>query len=166
MKKAIIMIVFTLLIAGQNYLNSQSVAFKESLDSINAILKANPYHDGFNDVYFYNSIDITPEKELYVEMSFGGPFKWVYKVKISDLDISLNKDICRESPNSICWVCKQSDSGLPVSCVQAEMIMEDGGSEKENASNICLSFSGRNLICNELNNKLRYLFGRVLNNSM
>lgn len=165
MKKAILLIVFTIVIAGQNYLNSQNVTFKESLDSINAILKANPYIDRFNEIAFYYSVNITPENELVVEMSFDGPFKWVYKTNISDLDISPKKDICRESPNSICWICKKADSIKVNSCVIAEMIYTDGGSQKENSSSICVSFSGQGMICNDLNEKFQYLLSRVMNNS-
>jgi len=157
------MIFLMIFIAGYNLLNSQSIKCRESLDSINTVLKANPYHDGFNDISFFYSVTITPEYELIVEMSFDGPFKWVYKVKISDLDLANDRDLCRESPNSICWTCKQSDTGQPVSCVQAEMIMSDGGSEKENSSNICVSFSGRNVICSDLNKKFMYLFNCVNN---
>jgi hypothetical protein len=165
MKKAILMFLFTAIGAGQHYVNAQDVTIKEDLDSINAVLRAHPYHDGFNDISFYYSVDITQDKELVVEMNFNGPFTWIYKARISDLDISSKKDACRESSNSLCWICKQTDSGQPGSCVQAEMKFTDGGSEKENSSNICVSFSGQNLICNELNNKFQLLFSMVLNNS-
>jgi hypothetical protein len=165
MRKVILLIVFTALITGQTHLNSQSVAIKESIDSINSILKANPYVDRFNEISFYYSFDVTSEEELVVEMNFDGPFKWLYKTKISDLDLTPKKDACRESPNSLCWICKKADSTNVNSCVIAEMVYTDGGSQKENSSSICVSFSGQGLICNDLNRKFQLLFTRVMNES-
>jgi len=129
-----------------------------SIDSINSMLKANPYYDGFNEISFFYSVNITIEKDFVVEMNFDGPFKWVYKVKISDLDLSAKNDPCKESPSSICWNCIKTSSGEPGSMVVAEMILADGGSQKENASNICVSFSGRAGICNDLKKRLERLF--------
>jgi hypothetical protein len=164
MKKSIIMIVFTSFLAGHNYLNSQIFTFKESLDSINSTLKAYPYIDRFNELTFYYSVNITPENELVVEMNFDGPFKWIYKAKISDLDLSPKKDACRESMNSLCLVCKMADSTRVNSCVIAEMVYTDGGTQKENSSSICVSFSGQG-ICNDLNKKFQRLLTYVINNT-
>jgi len=158
MKKTLLTVILIVIYSWQNNAASQNTAVTQSLDSINAILKANPFHDGFNDISFYYSINITPDKELVVEMSFDGPFKWVYKAKISDLDLIPKKDACKDSPGSICWLCKETEPGKQNSCIQAEMILIDGGSEKENATNICVSFSGRNMICNDLNNRFQSLF--------
>ena len=165
MTKAIYIIVFTVLIAGHNNAYSQSVTIKESIDSINAMLKVNPYVGRFNEISFYYSIDITSEKELVVEMNFDGPFKWLYKTKISDLDLTPKKDACRESPSSLCWICKKADSTKVNSCVIAEMVYTDGGSQKENSSSICVSFSGQGIICNDLNSKFHLLFTSVMNES-
>jgi len=162
MKKMLFTIILTAYISVLNQALSQNTEIDQSIDSINAILKANPYHDGFNDISFYYSIGITQEKELVVEMSFDGPFKWIYTAKISDLEISPKTDICRESPGSFCWICKKSDSGEQQSCVRAEMIVSDGGSEKEYSSNICVSFSSRANICNDLNKRFQQLFFRVM----
>lgn len=156
------MIVLTALIAGRTYINSQNVTLKETIDSINVILKSNPYIDRFNEISFYYSVNISSENELIVEMTFDGPFKWLYKAKISDLDISLKKDVCRESPSTLCWTCKHEVSEEARSCVQAEMIFTDGSSSKENSSSICVSFSGQ-FICNELNRKFQLLFSKVMN---
>lgn len=158
MKKPLLAVILIFIYSWQNNASSQNPAVIHSIDSINSILKANPYHDGFNDISFYYSINITPDNELVVEMSFDGPFKWVYKAKISDLDLAPKKDVCKDSPGSICWLCKQTEQGEPNSCIQAEMIFTDGASEKENATNICVSFSGRNMICNDLNNRFQRLF--------
>jgi hypothetical protein len=160
-KKTYLMVVLVALCSWQNNALSQSNAIIQSLDSINAILKTNPFHDGFNDISFFYSVNITPDKELVVEMSFDGPFKWIYKAKISDLDLSQRKDICKDSPGSICWVCKQTEPGKPNSCIQAEMIFTDGGSEKQNSSNICVSFSSRPMICNDLNMRFQRLFSHL-----
>jgi hypothetical protein len=161
MKIAIYMIVLTALIASQNQINSQSVAIRESIDSINFILKANPYIDRFNEISFYYSVDITVEKELKVEMTFDGPFKWVYRAKISDMDITPKTDVCRESPGSLCWTCKKTSSDQSDNCVQAEMIYTDGSTQKENSTIICVSFSGQNMICSELNKRFQRLFSIV-----
>jgi len=158
MKKTILAVILIVMNMGQNNAASQNPAVIQAIDSINAILKANPFHDGFNDISFFYSIDITDDKELVVEMSFDGPFKWVYKAKITDLDLSPKKDACKDSPGSICWLCKETVPGKQNSCIQAEMIFTDGGSEKENATNICVSFSGRNMICNDLNLRFQRLF--------
>ena len=136
---------------------AQDAEVNKSVDSINAILKSNPFHDGFNDISFYYTIDVTQDRELIVEMNFDGPFKWVYIAKLQELDLYV-KDACNESPSSLCWTCKQTDPGKPNSCIRAEMIFTGGGSEKENATNICVSFSGRNMICNDLNTKFQRLF--------
>lgn len=146
-----------------NNILSQSITIKESIDSINTILKANPYHDGFNDISFYYSVNITQEKEFVVEMSFDGPFKWVYSVKISDLDISTKTDRCRESPGSFCWICRKSATGDQNSCVRAEMILNEGVPETENSSNICVSFSSRANICSDLDRRFQHLFYNVMN---
>ena len=155
-------VILTTCISVFNQTFSQNIEIDQSIDSINAILKANPYHDGFNDISFFYSIDITQEKELIVEMSFDGPFKWIYTAKISDLDISPKTDICRESPGSFCWICKKSDNGEQQSCVKAEMILNEGASEKEYSSNICVSFSSRANICNDLNKRFQRIFFRVM----
>lgn len=162
MKKIFYTIILTACISASNQVLSQNIAVKQSIDSINAILSANPYHDGFNDISFYYSVNITQEKELVVEMSFDGPFKWIYTAKISDLDISPKPDICRESPGSFCWICRKADTGEQTSCVKAEMILNEGGSEKENASNICVSFSSRANICSDLNRRFQQLFLMVM----
>jgi len=162
MKKAIIIFVISVLVASHNYINSQDVTLKETIDSINVMLKSNPYIDSFNEISFFYSVDITPENVLVVEMTFDGPFKWVYKAKISDLDTSPKKDPCRESPGTLCWTCKHEASEKAGSCVQAEMILTDGGSTKENSSSICVSFSSRG-ICNELNRKFQFLFSKIMN---
>jgi len=158
MKKILLTVILIVIYSWQNNAASQNPAVIQSIDSINAILKANPFHDGFNDIYFYYSINITPNNELVVEMSFDGPFKWVYKAKISDLDLGPKKDACKDSPGSICWICKETEPGKQNSCIQAEMILSDGGSEKEDTTNICVSFSGRNMICNDLNIRFQRLF--------
>jgi hypothetical protein len=158
MKKPILAVILIVMNMWQNNAASQNPEVIQSIDSINAILKANPFHDGFNDINFYYSIDITRNNELVVEMSFDGPFIWVYKAKITDLDLSPKNDACKDSPGSICWLCKETEPGKQNSCIQAEMIFTDGGTEKENATNICVSFSGRNMICNDLNNRFQRLF--------
>jgi hypothetical protein len=135
---------------------------KASIDSINAILKANPFYDGFNEIAFPNVVSISQDRELVVEMDFNGPFKWVYKANISELDLTLRNDPCRESPSSVCWTCKKT-GGAPGNCISAEMILSDGGSQKENASNICVSFSARKGICNDLYLRLSRLLDKALN---
>lgn len=137
---------------------SQNNQTDQRIDSINTILKENPYHDGFNDISFYYSISITPERELIVEMNFDGPFRWVYKANIDDLDLTPKNDACRESPSSLCWQCKQTEPGKQNSCIEAVMILTDGEPDKQNASNICVSFSGRGAICNDLNQRFQRLF--------
>jgi hypothetical protein len=165
MKKVISLIVLAVLVAGNNCIFSQGVAIKESVDSINTILKANPFIDRFNEISFYYSVNISDEKELKVEMTFDGPFKWVYKVNLLELDIAPKKDVCRESPGTLCWTCKKTPSGGINSCIQAEMIFTDGGSQKENSSNICVSFSGQGMICNDLNKRFQLLLTKVINES-
>lgn len=162
MKKMFYIIIVTTYISAFNQAFSQNIEIDQSIDSINTILRANPYHDGFNDISFFYSIDITQEKELVVEMSFDGPFKWIYTAKISDLDIFPKTDICREAPGSFCWICKKSDSGEQQSCVRAEMILNEGAAEKEYTSNICVSFSSRANICADLNKRFQQLFLRVM----
>lgn len=160
MKKTILFL-FTLLISGISInINAQESSIKASIDSVNAILKANPFYDGFNEVSFPNAVSISQDRELVVDMDFNGPFRWVYKAKISELDLTLRNDPCRESPSSVCWTCKKT-GGTPGNCITAEMIMSDGGSQKENASNICVSFSARKGICNDIYLRISRLLNRV-----
>lgn len=160
MKRSISIFISVLLTGCLASLSAQNNTLKSGIDSVNAILKANPYYDGFNEIAFFYSVDITAEKELVVEMNFDGPFRWVYKADIEKLDLSPKKDPCRESPSSICFTCKTS--GNPVSCVNAQMILSDGGKQTENSSNICISFSARGNVCGELNKMVYRLLEKSL----
>ena len=158
MKKTLLLILLITVNSWFNHAASQANKPDLVIDSINAILKENPYHDGFNDISFFYAINITLDNELVVEMNFNGPFRWVYKANIKDLDLTTREDICIESPSSLCWVCKDIVPGKQNSCIEALMILNEGEPDKQNASNICVSFSGRGMICHDLDQKFRRLF--------
>ena len=165
MKKTILLTLIVLN-ACINHAYSQNSIMDQSIDSINTLLKANPYHDGFNDVTFNNSVRITEANELVIEMSFDGPFKWIYSVNIRELDLTPRNDACKESPSSLCWVCAQKEDGQQTSCIRAEMVFSDGSTETQQSSNICVSFSPRAMICNDLYLRVQRLFSSILNQDM
>lgn len=165
MKRSILLLSIVLLAGLLTQAVSQDSNIRAGIDSVNTVLKANPYYDGFNEIAFNYTVSITNERELVVEMNFDGPFKWIYKAKIDDLELNLRNEPCRESPSSVCWVCKKNETGVPGNCIQAEMLMTDGGSQKENASNICISFSARAGICNNIYTSLNRLMTNVMNSN-
>ena len=85
MNRILILIFLAGFMPGIETLKSQELTVKDEINSINTILKENPYRDTFLEITFYYSIDVTPEKELMVKMDFDGPFKTVLKARVADL---------------------------------------------------------------------------------
>jgi hypothetical protein len=141
---------------------SQCLSARETLDYINAILKTNPFVDTFNEITFYQTIDITKNNELEVRMDFNGPFKSIARSNISDLDLVLPRDSCIEISNSICWNCKAKGTTGINDCVYNENIYTGGEKEIHASNNICIMFSNQNSICEKLNVAFDCLFKKVL----
>ena len=74
MKKKYILIGVLLIALSQSGLRSQSVTVKETVNNINALLKANPYVDNFLEITFFYSIEVTPDRKLVVTMESEGSF--------------------------------------------------------------------------------------------
>jgi hypothetical protein len=161
MKKYMSLIFICILTLYQSVLNAQNLAVKETVDSINTILKANPYVDNFLEISIYYSADISSNNELVVIMESPGSFKTIFKVKIADLEISVGKDFCTRMSNSFIWYCKPADTKNRNSCVSVEGTMPGGAEANYHQDNIAVMFSNRNEICGKLNSAFNNLFSEV-----
>jgi hypothetical protein len=161
MKKKYILICVLLIALSQSGLRSQSVTVKETVNSINALLKANPYVDNFLEITFFYYIEVTPDRKLVVTMEAEGSFKSVFRALISDLDYTYQQDFCKRSSNTISWNCKTEDLSKINKCVLVENIIPKTSEANYYHSNISIMFSNRNGICEELYKSLEKLFKEV-----
>lgn len=143
-------------------LKSQSPSNAEILNTINTLLKTNPYVDNFLEITFYYSADITPENELVITMESKGNFKSIFKSKISDLDYSYQKDFCSNSVTSIIWQCRSKDKTNADDCVYVEGTVPGGADANYHQDNIAVMFSNKNGICSKLYDSFNQLFKNVL----
>jgi hypothetical protein len=162
MKRIFILVFLAGFFSGNETLKSQELSVKDQVDSVNAILKENPYRDTFLEITFYYSIDITSEKELVVKMDFDGPFKTIVKAKITDLNRSLGIDTALEGTSSICWYCNNAGLNSDANCVYNESITAQGEKESHYTDNICVMISRENEIRDRLIKDFDKLFRRVL----
>jgi len=140
----------------------QTFPYRETIEYINSLLKANPYVDTFLEITFYYSIDISSDKELVVKMEFDGPFKTILKSKIRDLNLSLQKDSTYDNSGSICWNCLSNDLTNKNKCVINETIPTEGESEFHSSDNIFVMFSKQNEVRDKLIRAFDQLFKEVL----
>jgi hypothetical protein len=162
MKWILILIFLAGLHPGIQTLKSQGLPVREEIDSINALLKENPYRDTFLEITFYYSIDITSEKELVVKMDFDGPFKTVLKASIAELGKSFLRDTAYEGNSTICWYCNTDDTKKENNCVFNETITSDAEKESHYTDNICVMFARDSNIREELIKDFDKLFQLVL----
>lgn len=166
MKKYVLLILILICAINAVPVKSQCLSARETLDYINAILKTNPFVDTFNEITFYQTVDITKNNELEVSMDFNGPFKSIARSKISDLDFGLPRDSCNEISNSICWICKTKGLTGINDCVYNENIYTGGEKEIHVSNNICIMFSNQNSVCEKLNVAFDCLFKKVLESEL
>lgn len=141
MKRIFILIFLAGFLPGTETLKSQELTIKAEINSINAILKENPYRDTFLEINFYYSIDITSDKELLVKMDFDGPFKTVLKARVADLGKSFLRDTAYEGNSTICWYCATDDTKKENNCVFNETITSETEKESHYTDNICVMFA-------------------------
>ncbi len=162
MKRIILLVFLTCFLSGFETVKSQDLTVKEEINYINSLLKANPYRDTFLEITFFYSIDITPEKELIVNMEFDGPFKTVLKAKILDLGNSFVRDTSYEGNSSVCWYCKPNDATKDINCVYNETITSETDKESHFSDNICVMFARDSNIREELIKDFDKLFKKIL----
>ncbi len=160
--KKIAAFIFLNCILPFNLIMSQPKDVRENIRNINALLQANPYTDTFLEITFYYSVDVTPEKELVVNMDFDGPFRTIFKAGISDLDRTLRIDTALEGTSSICWYCKQDTSRKPANCIINETVTKDGEKDSHFTDNICVMISRKSEIRSKLIEEFGNLFRKVL----
>jgi|WetSurMetagenome_2_1015567.scaffolds.fasta_scaffold14215_6 hypothetical protein len=161
MKRFMFLVFIFILSLDQSVLKAQNLTVRETVDSINTLLKANPYVDNFLEISIYYSVDISSNNELVVIMESQGSFKTVFKVKIADLEISGQKDFCTRMSNTFSWYCKPADTKNKNSCVSVEGTMPGGAEANYHQDNITVMFSNRNQICGKLNSAFNNLFIEV-----
>lgn len=71
MKRSILLLSIVLLAGRLTQAAGQDSNIGAGIDSVNEVLKANPYYDGFNEIAFNYTVGITNERELVVEMNLG-----------------------------------------------------------------------------------------------
>ena len=162
MKRIIVFVFLTHLLSGITTVKSQDTTAREEINYINSLLKANPYRDTFLEITFFYSIDITPDKELIVNMDFDGPFKTVLKANIRDLGNSFVRDTSYEGNSSVCWYCKPNEATKDINCVYNETITSETEKESHYSDNICVMFARDSNIREELIRAFDKLFKRIL----
>lgn len=162
MKSLVLLIFLTFFFPGVDTIKSQELSTRDEINSINSLLKANPYRDTFLEITFFYSIDISSDKELLVSMDFDGPFKTIVKVKIADLGRSFIRDTAYEGKSSICWYCKTDEIIKENNCIYNETITSGAEKESHYSDNICVMFAKDSNIREELITAFDKLFKRVL----
>ncbi len=160
--RIILFVSLTYLLTGIAAVKSQDPTVREEINHINSLLKANPYRDTFLEITFFYSIDITPDKELIVNMDFDGPFKTTLKASLLHLNTTFQIDTALEGTSSICWYCKPDEKTRQTNCVYNESITKEGEKESHFSDDICVMISRQDKIRNELIMAFDTLFKRVL----
>lgn len=154
MKKPALIIIVMIISVWHNPVKSQDK--NKTVDYINSLLKENPYTDDFQEITFFYSIGLTENNELVVKLEYDGPFKTIFRAKISDL-----KPVAQDNPTMIpsthlCWNCQSGDG-----CVTNETIYTSGDKEVNSAGNICVMFSNKKKIYPKLIKAFDKLFSET-----
>jgi len=115
----------------------QDLQFRKEINSIDSILRENPYKENFLGITYYYSIDITESNELVVKMDFDGPFATTFSAKIKDINITAVADT-GEYTSSMCWQCMMDDKGKNIQCVRQENQYKTGENEVVSTDELCL----------------------------
>lgn len=67
MKRSILLLSIVLLAGLLTQAAGQDSNIGAGIDSVNAVLKANPYYDGFNEIAFNYTVGITNETNLLLK---------------------------------------------------------------------------------------------------
>jgi hypothetical protein len=161
-KRVLIFVSLAILSSGFTTVKSQDLSLRDQISYVNSLLKLNPYRDSFLEINFYYSVDITPEKELVVNMDFDGPFKTIVKARVIDLDSSFETDTAQDGTSSICWHCKSGDKAKEADCVHNETITIGQGNEFHYSENICVMIPRHGESREKLIIALEQLFKKVL----
>ena len=164
MKNSVFSLLILLLLIITIPSKSQNNNVRESVKYINALLKENPYLDSFQEITFYYSIDIITDNELIIKMELDGPFKTLYRSKISDLDPVAQNNPAMIASTYICWNCKSTETKENNSCVINETVYEGGNKEVHTSGNICVMFSNENNVYDKLFDEFDHLFNECKGN--
>jgi hypothetical protein len=160
--RSAILVFLICFLSGIVPVKSQELSVRDEISNINSLLKSNPYRDTFLEITFNYSIDITPDRELVVNMDFDGPFKTTVKARITDLHSTLQIDTALEGTSSICWYCKPVENISLTNCVYNESITSRGEKESHYSDNICVMISRQEEIRGKLIQAFNKLFTKVL----
>lgn len=162
MKKMVLLFFLISHLSGIDTVRSQDLRVREEINSINSILKANPFRDTFLEITYYFSIDITPEKELVVHMDFNGPFTTTFKARLLDLNNSFVVDTSDEWSSWVCWHCKKDETGKEKTCIYQENLYAGGEKDIVDSDDICLMLPQQSDIRSRLITALEELVKKVL----
>jgi hypothetical protein len=151
-------------VLSHNQLKSQVISSEKTntINEINDLLRNNPYTDDFQELTFYYSIEITSLNEIIVNLEYDGPFKTIYKARISDLNPITQNNSAMIPSTYLCWRCKSADSKENAPCVQNEIIYTSGDRELHTASEICVMFTNEKNVYKKLYDAFERLFSEFL----
>jgi hypothetical protein len=165
MKRAIYILVYLLLIVSVNSATGQDL-FRKEVNSIDSILKKNPYHEEFLGITYSFSIDITPQKDFVVIMDFDGPFTITFTARVSDL-ITLAVVDTTEYTSQMCWHCAKASTGKDNACIQQLNQYKTGEKDLLSSEDICVMLPVETRLRIYLIQSIQELINKVasLNNS-
>ena len=145
MKRMIFLAFISSFLSGITSVKSQDLPFRKDVNYIDSLLSKNPYAENFLGITYYYSLDITPEKELSIKMDFNGPFSTTFKARLTELNTSPVVDTA-EYTSSMCWSCRQDESGTEKLCITQENIYTTGEKDIVNTEEICLMLPAQSTI--------------------
>jgi hypothetical protein len=163
MEKRLILLYFLIIsLSGVESLKSQDPGIRKEINYIDSLLKTNPYLDTFLEITYRYSIDISPEKELVVNMDFNGPFTTTFKARLTDLNNAFVIDTSSDWSSSVCWQCKTSPAGKEERCIYQENLYPGGKKDIVDSDDICIKLTTQSNIRLRLIKSLEELIKKVL----
>lgn len=142
-------------------IKSQDLPFRKEVNFIDSVLRENPYFESFLEITYHYSIDISAEKELIVNMDFNGPFTTTFTARLTDLNNTFIVDTT-EYTSSICWLCKEGDTGKENQCVRQANFYTTGEKDIVDSDNICILLPNQTKVRVELIKAIEDLVRKVL----
>lgn len=161
MNRIIFLVLMTGFLSAAETIKSQDLPFRKEVNFIDSVLRENPYFESFLEITYYYSIDISAEKELIVKMDFNGPFTTTFSARLTDLNNIFIVDTT-EYTSSICWICKEGETGRENRCVRQANSYTTGEKDFVDSDNICISLPKQPKIRVELIKALEELVKKVL----
>ena len=141
-------------------IKSQDLPFRKEVNYIDSLLLKNPYFESFLEITYYCSLDITAEKELIVKMDFNGPFITTFTARLTDLSTFIVDT--SEYNSSVCWLCKEDETGKEKKCIRQENLYPTGETDIVDSDNICIMLTTQSEIRVELIKAIEELVKKVL----